>query len=52
MYSMQKNHINVTGSTKRGLIADTNSTYLESCNLTYEFGTALKLGPNVQCRTA
>ena len=37
----------VTGSAKRGLMADPNSTYSESCNFTYEFGTALKLGPNV-----
>jgi len=37
--------IYVTGSAKKGLIADPNDTYLEICNLTWEFGTALKLGP-------
>ena len=37
----------VTSSAKRGLIADPSSTYLETCNLTCEFGTALKLGPNI-----
>ena len=39
----------MTGSVKRGLIVDSNSIYLESCNLTYEFGTTLKLGlaPNI-----
>ena len=35
------------GFAKRGLIADPNSTYLESRNLTCEFGTTLKLGPNI-----
>ena len=35
----------VIGSTKKGLIADPNNTYLETHNLTWEFGTALKLGP-------
>ena len=35
----------VTGSAKKGLIADPNNTYLEACNLTWEFDTALKLGP-------
>ena len=39
--------LNVTGSAKRGLIADPNSTYLKSHNLTCEFGTTLKLGPNI-----
>ena len=33
----------MTGSAKRGLIADTNSAYLETHNLTYEFGATLKL---------
>ena len=37
----------VTGSAKRGLIAGPNSTYLETHNLTYEIGTASKLGPNI-----
>ena len=37
----------VTGSAKRGLIADPNSTHLESHNLTCEFGTTLKLDPNI-----
>ena len=32
---------------KRGLIADPNHTYLESHNLTCEFSTTLKLGPNI-----
>ena len=33
----------VTGSAKRGLIADPNRTYLESHNLTCEFSTTLVL---------
>ena len=33
---------------KSGLIADPNSTYLETCNLTCEYGNNLKLGPNIQ----
>ena len=37
----------VIGSVKRSLIADPNSTYLETHNLTYEFNTTLKLGPNI-----
>ena len=37
---------NVGGSVKRYL-ANPNSIFLESCNLIYEFGTALKLGPNI-----
>ena len=37
----------VTSSTKRGLIADSNSTYLESHSLTCEFSTTLKFGPNI-----
>ena len=37
----------VTGSAKKGLIADLNSTYLETRNSTCEFGTTLKLGANV-----
>ena len=37
----------VTGSAKRGLIADPNSTYLKARNLTCEFSTALKLGSNI-----
>ena len=45
--SLTKWGLYVTGSAKRGLIADPNSTYLENCNLTCEFGTALKLGPNI-----
>ena len=36
--------INVTGSAKRGLIADPNCTYLEPCNLPCKYGTTLKLG--------
>jgi len=36
----------VTGSAKRGLIADPNSTCLECHNLTCDFATTLKLGPN------
>jgi len=32
---------------EKGLIADPNSTYLETRNLTCEFGTTLKLGLNV-----
>ena len=39
--------LNVTGSAKRGLIADPNQTHLESHNLTCEFSTTLKLGPNI-----
>ena len=39
--------IYVTGSAKRGLIADPNCTLLETHNLTCEFGTDLKLGPNI-----
>ena len=37
----------MTGSAKGGLIADPNSTYLETHNLTFKFGTTLKVGPNV-----
>ena len=37
----------VTDSPKRGIIADPNSTYLECHNLTCEFATTLKLGPNI-----
>jgi len=37
----------VTGSGKRGLIADSNSTHLETRNLTCEFGATLKLGPKI-----
>ena len=37
----------VTGSVKRGLIADPSCTYLESHNLTSEFSTILKFGPDV-----
>ena len=37
----------VTGSAKRDLIADPNHTHLESHNLTCEFSTTLKLGPNI-----
>jgi len=37
----------VTGSAKRGLISDPNSTYLETHNLTCECVTILKLGPNM-----
>ena len=36
----------MTGSAKRGLIADPNSTYLETRNLTCEFGKTLILGSN------
>ena len=43
MYSLKY----VTGSAKSSLIADPNSTYLESYNLTCELGTTLKLGPNI-----
>ena len=35
----------MTGSAKRGLIADPNNTYLETRNLTCEYDTTLKLGP-------
>jgi len=35
----------MTGSAKKGLIADPNNTYLETSNMTWEFGTALKPGP-------
>ena len=35
----------MTGSAKKGFIADPKNTYLETHNLTWEFGTALKLGP-------
>ena len=38
------NSLFVTSSAKRGLIADPNSTYLESHNLTCELCTTLKLG--------
>ena len=34
-------------TSSRGLIADLNSTHLESRNLTCEFGTTLNLGPNI-----
>ena len=37
----------VTGSAKRGLIADPNCTYLEPHNLPCEYGTTLKLGPTI-----
>jgi len=37
----------VTGSAKRGFIADPSNTYLETHNLTCEFGTALKLALNI-----
>ena len=37
----------VTGSVKRGLIADPNCIYLETQNSTCECGTTLKLGPKV-----
>ena len=37
----------MTGSAKRGLIADPNLTYLEACNLTCEFDNTLKLCLNV-----
>jgi len=39
--------IYLTGSAKRGLIADPNGTYLEILNFTCESGTTLKLGPNI-----
>ena len=46
--SLDFTYINfVTGSAKRGLIADPNLTYLETRNLTCEFGTTLKLCLNV-----
>ena len=40
---------NMTSFTKKGRIADPNSKYLENRNLSIasEFGTTLKLGPNV-----
>ena len=44
--SYSKN-LNVTGSVKRGLTADPNRTYLESHNLTCEYSTILKFGPNM-----
>ena len=37
----------VTGSAKRGPIADPNCTHLKSLNLTCEISTTLKLGPNI-----
>jgi len=37
----------LTGSAKRGLISDPNSTYLETHNLTCESGTTLKLDPSI-----
>ena len=37
----------MTGSAKRDLKADPNCIYLETHNLTCEFGTTLKLGPKV-----
>jgi len=37
----------MTGFVKRSLIADPNSTYLESCNLTCEFDATLKFGPKI-----
>jgi len=37
----------VTGSAKKGLIADPNHTHLESHKLTCKFSTTLKLGPNI-----
>ena len=41
------NMTNVTGSAKMGLVADSNGTYLKTCNLTYKFGATLKIGPNI-----
>ena len=43
----KESSIFVTSSAKRGLIADPNSIYLEFHNLTCEFTTTLKLGPNI-----
>ena len=40
-------YVYVTGSAKTGVIADPNSTYLETYNLTCEFVSTLKLGPNI-----
>ena len=37
----------MTDSAKRDLIADPNHAHLESHNLTFEFSTTLKLGPNI-----
>ena len=37
----------MTGSAKTCLVADPNSTHLETRNLTCEFITTLKLGPNI-----
>jgi len=53
--SLRKNQIgvptlcvnDVTGSAKRGLIADPHCTYLESHNLICEFSATLKFGPNI-----
>ena len=45
MGSRSPKSLHVTGSAKKGLIADSNSTYLETHNLTWEYVTALKLGP-------
>ena len=45
--SKVQGYIYVTGSADKGLVADPNSTYLESCSWTCEFGTALKLSPNI-----
>ena len=41
------NTLYVTGSAKRGVIADPNHTHLECHILTCEFSTTLKLGPNI-----
>ena len=37
----------MTGSAKRGLITDHYNAYLETHDMTYEFGTTLKLGLNI-----
>ena len=44
--AVDRNQI-VTGTAKRGLIADPNCTYLKFNNLTCEFSTTLKFGPNI-----
>ena len=44
----QQGKLFVTGSAKKGLIADPNRTHLEFLNLTCEFSTTLKLSPNTR----
>ena len=44
---LRKKSIIVTASVKTCLIADPNSTYLDTRNLIGEFSTTLKFGPNI-----